>query len=207
MNLFFYWYKCILLLGVSFFHVGRFRYFLGLEKLCGVSIWFLWGFGFFTCWFGWAKTKAWEKTTFLLLRFLITTLAIFLSHFHLILTLHHLINRPWVFNKLRVLLNLLVSLGVLSHNSSPVFSIRLSFSSMSTSSHISRLLDCILAKELIVSFLLDRSSIIGHRLKLSNDSDALGSIQSFVSNLSLEWERFYFGQIEILHFYQLRDFL
>jgi hypothetical protein len=70
---------------------------------------------------------------------------------------------------------------------------------VTSSSQVCRLLDGILTKNIVVSFLLELNSILGNRLLLSDDSDTPGSIKSIVCDLGLEREALNLGQIEILH--------
>ena len=132
-------------------------------------------------------------------------LLLFLSHLLLILVLHHLVNWSWVCDELLMHHQLIISVGVFSHHSSPVLGVSLGLSSISSPGHVGWLLDGVLSKNIVVGLLLNLGSIIGHLLKLSDDSYTLAAVQSFVGDLGLERECLDFCQINIFHFNQLRD--
>ena len=95
------------------------------------------------------------------------------------------------------------SVGIFSHRSTPVLGIGLSKLMISSSSQVCRLLDGILTKNIIVSFLLELNSILRDGLLLSDNSNTPGSIKSIVCDLGLERETLNLGQIEILHLKEL----
>ena len=199
-----------------FLHEWPFGHLGGLMELCWVGIrffghlfWF-WnrtrstkqaakGTWFLLLWHGVHAQHLWLRTVILVF------ILLFFSHLLLILVLHQLVNRSWVFDELLVHHHLIISIGILSHHSTPVLGVSLGLSSISASGHVGWLLDGILTKNIVVGLLLNLSSIVRHLLKLSDYSDTLAAVQSFVCDLGLERECLDFSQINIFHFNQLWD--
>jgi hypothetical protein len=121
--------------------------------------------------------------------------------------LHHVVHASRIFNILLLNIPLFFSNCIFHHFSVPYFSIGLSFSSMAFSCHKSTLLNSILTKDIIISFLFNLLSITWYTLKLCDYSDAFATIKSGVIYLSLEWKTLNLSKIDVIHLKQFWNFL
>ena len=167
---------CSLFLLLEFFHHFVIWNFTVLEKLRGISIILFTLFCFL-----WSSSKSTEaEESFLRMfllhhSFLLNFFKVVLD-FHFILVLHHIIHATRILNVLLLLNLLLFGVSIISHFSTPVFGVCLSFSSVSLFGHICTLLDGVLTQDIIIGLLFNFSSVIWYALKLSDNPDTFASI-------------------------------